>query len=213
VLVPPAGYLQRLRDICTRHGILLIFDEVITGFGRLGTPFATDYFGVEPDLMTVAKGITNGCVPMGAVFVKPHVHDAFMHGPAGAIEFFHGYTYSGHPLACAAALATLDVYEQTGLIANAVDMSGAFQTALHGLRGRPHVIDIRNLGLIGGVELAPREGQPGARGMEVFKRAYERGILLRVTGDTLAMSPPLIIDGSQIDRLCGTLGEVLETIA
>ncbi len=212
VLVPPVGYLQRLRDICTRHGILLIFDEVITGFGRLGTPFATDYFGVEPDLMVVAKGITNGCVPMGAVFVKPHVHDAFMNGPAGAIEFFHGYTYSGHPLACAAALATLDVYDETGAFANAAALAPTLQTELHALRGRRHVVDIRNIGLVGGVELAPRDGQPGARGMEVFRRAYERGILLRVTGDTLATSPPLIIDRSQIEILCRTLGDVLDTI-
>jgi beta-alanine--pyruvate transaminase len=212
VLVPPAGYLKRLRDICTRHGILLIFDEVITGFGRLGTPFATDYFDVEPDLMTVAKGLTNGCVPMGAVFVKPHVHDAFMTGPAGAIEFFHGYTYSGHPLACAAAMATLDVYEDTGAFANAAALADTLQTELHALRGRPHVIDIRNIGLVGGVEMAARDGAPGARGMEAFKRAYERGILLRVTGDTLAMSPPLIIDRSQIEHLCRTLGEVLDTI-
>ena len=212
VLVPPAGYLQRLRDLCTRHGILLIFDEVITGFGRLGTPFATDYFGVEPDLMTVAKGITNGCVPMGGVFVKPHVHDAFMHGPGGAIEFFHGYTYSGHPLACAAALATLDVYEETGAFANATGLAPAFERELHALRPRPHVIDVRNIGLVGGVELAPRSGQPGARGMEAFKRAFERGIMVRVTGDTLALSPPLIIDEAQIGVLCRTLGEVLDTI-
>ena len=213
VLVPPIGYLQRLRDICTKHGILLIFDEVITGFGRLGTPFASDHFGVEPDLMTVAKGITNGCVPMGAVFVKPHVHDAFMHGPDGAIEFFHGYTYSGHPLACAAALATLDEYDASGAFVNAAAMSSVFEDALHGLRGKPHVIDIRNLGLVGGVELAPRPGQPGARGMEAFTKAYERGILVRVTGDTLAMSPPLIIDRPEIEELVGTLGEVLDTIA
>ena len=212
VLLPPAGYLRRLRDICTRHGILLIFDEVITGFGRLGTPFATDYFAVEPDLMTVAKGITNGCVPMGAVFVKPHVHDAFMHGPEGAIEFFHGYTYSGHPLACAAALATLDVYAETGAFAHAAALAGDFEADLHALRDKPHVIDIRNIGLVGGVELRPREGQPGARGMEAFKRAYEAGIMVRVTGDTLAMSPPLIADRAQLAELCATLGRVLETI-
>jgi len=213
VLVPPAGYLERLREICTKHGILLIFDEVITGFGRLGTPFATDYFGVGPDLMTTAKGITNGCVPMGAVFVKPHVHDAFMQGPAGAIEFFHGYTYSGHPLACAAALATLDVYEDTGAFANATALASTFEAELHALADKPHVVDIRNVGLVGGVELAPREGQPGARGMEVFRRAYEAGIMVRFTGDTIAMSPPLIIDRDQIATLCGTLGKVLDGIA
>jgi beta-alanine--pyruvate transaminase len=212
VLIPPAGYLQRLRDLCTKHGILLIFDEVITGFGRLGTPLASDWFGVQPDLTTVAKGITNGCVPMGAVFVEPHVHDAFMHGPDGAIEFFHGYTYSGHPLACAAALATLDEYEDSGAFANAAAMAPVFEDALHGLRDKPHVVDIRNLGLVGGVELAPRHGEPGARGMEVFRRAYEKGILVRVTGDTLALSPPLIIDRFEIEQLVGTLGEVLDTI-
>jgi beta-alanine--pyruvate transaminase len=213
VLVPPAGYLQRLRDICTRHGILLIFDEVITGFGRLGTPFATDYFGVEPDLMAVAKGITNGCVPMGAVFVKPQVHDAFMHGPEGVIEFFHGYTYSGHPLACAAALATLDVYEETGAFANAAALASVFEDSLHALRDKPHVVDIRNIGLVGGVELKPRDGQPGARGMDVFRRAFEAGIMVRVTGDTLAMSPPLVADGAQLAELCATLGKVLDAVA
>jgi beta-alanine--pyruvate transaminase len=212
VLLPPVGYLERLREICTKHGILLIFDEVITGFGRLGTPFATDYFGVEPDLMAVAKGITNGCVPMGAVFAKPHVHDAFMHGPDGAIEFFHGYTYSGHPLACAAALATLDVYEETDAFANAAALAETWQTALHGLRGKPHVIDIRNLGLVGGIELEPRPGQPGARALEAFKAAYQAGIMCRFTGDIIAMSPPLIINREQIGELAGTLGRVLETI-
>ena len=212
VLVPPRGYLERLREICTRHGILLIFDEVITGFGRLGTPFASDYFGVEPDLMVVAKGITNGCVPMGAVFVKPHVHDAFMTGPAGAIEFFHGYTYSGHPLACAAALATLDVYDETKAFANAAALAPVLEDELHALRGRRHVVDIRNVGLVGGVELAPRPGQPGARGLEAFKRAYERGVLLRVTGDTLATSPPLVIERAQIEDICRTLGDVLDTV-
>ena len=213
VLVPPVGYLERLREICTKHGILLIFDEVITGFGRLGKPFATDYFGVEPDLMAVAKGITNGCVPMGAVFAKPHVYEAFMHGPDGAIEFFHGYTYSGHPLACAASLATLDVYEETGAFANAASLAGEWEASLHSLRGRRHVIDIRNLGLVGGIELQPREGQPGARGMEVFKRAYEAGILCRFTGDIIAMSPPLIIDRDQIGQLTETLGAAIDAVA
>ena len=212
VLIPPVGYLERLREICTRHGILLIFDEVITGFGRLGAPLASDFFGVEPDMVTLAKGMTNGCVPMGAVLVKPHIHDAFMQGPAGAIELFHGYTYSGHPLACAAALATLEVYEETGAFANAVAMAPAWEEAVHALRGRPHVIDVRNLGLIAGIELSARDGQPGARGMEAFRRAFEKGILVRVTGDTIAMSPPLILDRGHIDRLCSTLAEVLDTI-
>ncbi len=213
VLVPPRGYLQRLRDVCTKHGILLIFDEVITGFGRLGTPFASDYFGVEPDLMAVAKGITNGCVPMGAVFVKPHIHDAFMKQPDGTIEFFHGYTYSGHPLACAAALATLDVYEETDAFANAASLAPVFEDLLHALRDKPHVIDVRNLGLVGGIELRPRDGKPGARGLEVFKKAYAAGIMVRVTGDILALSPPLIARREHLEQLCGTIGEVLETIA
>ena len=212
VLVPPKGYLQRLREICTRHGILLIFDEVITGFGRLGVPFAVDYFGVEPDLMTVAKGITNGNVPMGAVFVKPHIHDAFMQGPKGAIELFHGYTFSGHPLACAAALATLEVYRDTGAIANAHSLSRYWEDALHGLKGLPHVIDIRNLGLVAGIELAPREGAVGARGMDAFKRAFEAGILVRVTGDIIALSPPLVIEKQHIDELMGTLRSVLQNL-
>jgi beta-alanine--pyruvate transaminase len=213
VLLPPVGYLERLREICTKHGILLIFDEVITGFGRLGTPFATDYFGVEPDLMAVAKGITNGCVPMGAVFAKPHVHDAFMHGPDGAIEFFHGYTYSGHPLACAAALATLDVYEETDAFANAAALAETWQTALHGLRGKPHVIDIRNLGLVGGIELEPRPGQPGARALEAFKAAYQAGIICRFTGDIIAMSPPLILESRQIARIVETLAAAIRSTA
>ncbi len=212
VLVAPKNYLKRLRDFCTKHGILLIFDEVITGFGRLGTPFATDYFGVEPDLMAVAKGLTNGCVPMGAVFVKPHVHDAFMQGPEGTIEFFHGYTYSGHPLACAAALATLDEYDASGAFANAAAMAPVLEQALHALRGRPHVVDIRNVGLVGAIELAPRDGRPGARGLDAFRRAYERGIMVRVTGDTIALSPPLVIDRERIETLCATIGEVLDTL-
>ena len=213
VLLPPRGYLQRLREICTRHGILLIFDEVITGFGRLGTPFACDYFDVEPDLMAVAKGITNGCVPMGAVFAKQGIHDAFMGGPEGAIEFFHGYTYSGHPLACAAALATLDVYRDVDAFANAASMAPVLEDALHGLRGKPHVLDIRNIGLVAGVELAARPGAPGARGMEAFKRAFDAGVLIRVTGDTLALSPPLIVDREQIGTMVRVIGAVLEEIA
>ena len=213
VLIPPKGYLQRLREICTKHGIVLIFDEVITGFGRLGTPFAVDYFGVEPDLMCAAKGITNGCVPMGAVFVKPHIHDAFMQGSPGAIELFHGYTYSGHPLACAAALATLEVYRDTGAIENARTLSPYWEDALHGLKGLPHVTDIRNLGLVAGIEFAPREGAPGARGMDAFTRAFAAGILVRVTGDIIALSPPLVIEKKHIDELMTTLAEVLTRLA
>ncbi len=209
VLIPPVGYLERLREICTRHGILLIFDEVITGFGRLGTPLATDFFGVEPDMITIAKGLTNGCVPMGAVLVRPGIYDAFMGGPDNAIELFHGYTYSGHPLACAAALATLDVYEETGAFANAASLAPVWERAVHALRDCPNVVDLRTLGLIAGIELAARDGRPGARGLEAFKRAFELGIMVRVTGDTLAMSPPLILDETHIEQLCGTLREVL----
>ncbi|HYC03786.1 MAG TPA: aspartate aminotransferase family protein [Azospirillaceae bacterium] len=208
VLIPPRGYLARLREICDRHGILLIFDEVITGFGRLGTAFAADRFGVTPDLMTVAKGLTNGAVPMGAVLVRRGIHDAFMEGPAG-IELFHGYTYSGHPLAAAAAVATLETYAEEGLFARAAALEQDFGDAAHGLRGRPHVVDIRTMGLVAGIELEPRPGAPGARGYEAFVKCFEAGVLVRVTGDTIALSPPLIIGADQVGRLFGTLSQVL----
>ncbi|MBP6775689.1 MAG: aspartate aminotransferase family protein [Piscinibacter sp.] len=210
VLLPPKGYLQRLRDICDRHGILLIFDEVITGFGRLGSPFAAQHFGVTPDLMTVAKGITNGAVPMGAVFAKQHIHDAFMNGPDHLIEFFHGYTYSAHPLACAAALGTLDTYAEEGLLTRGAKMARPFEDALHALKGLPHVIDVRNIGLVGGIELAPIPGQPGKRAFDVFLECWERGVLIRTTGDTIAMSPPLIIETPHIAELVGTVADVLK---
>ena len=210
VLLPPKGYLQRLRDICDRHGILLIFDEVITGFGRLGSPFAAQHFGVTPDLMTVAKGITNGAVPMGAVFAKQHIHDAFMNGPDHLIEFFHGYTYSAHPLACAAALGTLDTYAEEGLLTRGAKMARPFEDALHALKGLPHVIDVRNIGLVGGIELAPIPGQPGKRAFDVFLECWERGVLIRTTGDTIAMSPPLIIETRHIAELVGTVADVLK---
>jgi beta-alanine--pyruvate transaminase len=210
VLLPPKGYLQRLREICDKHGILLIFDEVITGFGRLGSPFAATHFGVTPDLMTVAKGITNGCVPMGAVFARQHIHDVFMNGPEHLIEFFHGYTYSAHPLACAAALGTLDTYAEDGLLTRGVTMAKAFEDALHSLRGLPHVIDVRNIGLVGGIELAPIAGSPGKRAFDVFLECWERGVLIRTTGDTIALSPPLIIEQRHIDQIVGTLAEVLK---
>lgn len=216
VLLPPKGYLERLRAICDRHGILLIFDEVITGFGRLGKPFASDFFGVEPDLMTTAKGLTNGSVPMGAVFVKPHVYDAFMGepgAPLGGIELFHGYTYSGHPLACAAALAALGVYRDQRVIENAAALASYWEDAVHSLRDLPNVVDLRNLGLIAGIELAPRPGAPGARALEAFKKAFAEGIMVRVTGDTIAMSPPLVIERAQIDRLFEVLRGVLQTLA
>jgi beta-alanine--pyruvate transaminase len=212
VLVPPKEYLQRLRSICDRHGILLIFDEVITGFGRLGMGFGAEYFGVMPDLMAVAKGITNGAVPMGAVFARGAVYEAFMQGPEGAIELFHGYTYSGHPLACAAAQATLDIYEQEGLFGRAAAMAGYWESAMHSLRDAPHVIDIRNLGLVAGIELAPRPGQPGARAYQALVNCFESGLLIRTTGDIIALSPPLIVEEQQIDRIVETLRATLMTI-
>ena len=212
VLLPPKGYLQRLREICDKHGILLIFDEVITGFGRLGSPFAATHFGVTPDLMTVAKGITNGCVPMGAVFAKQHIHDAFMNGPEHLIEFFHGYTYSAHPLACAAALGTLDTYAEEGLLTRGAKMAPVFENALHSLKGLPHVIDVRNIGLVGGIELAPIAGSPGKRAFDVFLECWERGLLIRTTGDTIALSPPLIIESTHIEQIVGTLADVLKKL-
>ena len=213
VLVPPVGYLQRLREICTRHGILLIFDEVISGFGRLGSPFAIDRLGVLPDMVCLAKGITNATVPMGAVVASSTVHEAFMHGPPGAIEFFHGYTYSSHVLACAASIATLDTYRDEALFERAAELSPYFEEAAHSLAGLPHVIDVRNLGMVAGIELAPRPGAAGARAYEVFVGCYEAGVLVRATGDILAISPPLIISRAQIDELFGVLADVIRQIA
>jgi beta-alanine--pyruvate transaminase len=211
VLVPPKGYLKRLREICTKHGILLIFDEVITGFGRLTTPFAVDYFDVEPDLMTTAKGLTNGVVPMGAVFSKTFIHDAFMDAPAG-IELAHGYTYSGHPLACAASLATLDVFAEQGILDNAKGLQPYWEDAVHSLRGLPHVIDIRTIGLVAGIELAGIPGKPGARAFAAFKQAFADGILIRTTGDIIALSPPLVLEKKHIDELFGKLATVLKNL-
>jgi beta-alanine--pyruvate transaminase len=213
VLMPPRGYLQRLREICDRHGILLIFDEVITGFGRTGQPFAAQTFGVTPDLLTCAKGLTNGAVPMGAVIARRDIHDAFMAGPENQIELFHGYTYSAHPLACAAGLATLETYADEGLLTRAGEIGGAFGDALHSLKGLPNVIDVRNLGLIGGVELAPVAGAPGRRAFQVFLDCYERGVLVRTTGDIVALSPPLIIERAHIDQLVGTLADAIRRAA
>ena len=201
VLLPPHGYLQRLRDICDKHGIVLIFDEVITGFGRTGQPFAAQTFGVTPDLMCVAKGLTNGCVPMGGVIAKTQFYDAFMQGPEHLIEFFHGYTYSGHPLACAAGIATLDTYAEEGLLTRAGELQGYFAEAVHSLKGEPHVIDVRNIGLVAGIELAPLPGEPTKRAFNVFLDLYEQGLMIRTTGDTLALSPPLIIERAQIDQI------------
>ncbi len=213
VLVPPKGYLDKLRTLCSKHGILLIFDEVITGFGRLGTPFASQYFGVQPDLFTVAKGITNATVPLGAVFCKQFIHDALMQAPPGAIELYHGYTYSGHPVASAAGLATLDIYEKEGLLTRVAGLESAWADAVHSLKGLPHVIDIRNIGLIGAIELTPRPGAPGARGYEAMVACFEQGMLLRVTGDIIALSPPLIIEPAHVDRIISTLRKVLQNLA
>jgi beta-alanine--pyruvate transaminase len=212
VLVPPKGYLERLRQICDKHGILLIFDEVITGFGRLGASFASDYFGVRPDMITCAKGLTNGTIPMGAVFCRKGIYDAFMNAPEGAIELFHGYTYSAHPVACAASLATLEVYREEDLFARANSLASYWEEGVHSLKGLPNVIDLRNLGLIAGIELEPRPGKPGARAFDAFQRAYDKGLLIRVTGDIIALSPPLIVEKSHIDRIFGMLSEVLKTL-
>jgi beta-alanine--pyruvate transaminase len=212
VVVPPVGYLQKLREICTKHGILLIFDEVITGFGRLGRPFAADFFGVEPDLMTLAKGITAGTVPMGAVLASNAIYDTFMTGPAHMVELFHGYTYSGHPLACAAGIAVQQVYQEEGLFARAAEMAPYFENAIHALKGEKHVIDVRNLGLMGGVELSPRAGMPTAKAFEVFLKCYEKGVLIRTTGDIIALTPSLIVAKAQIDQIVDTIRSVLKTV-
>jgi beta-alanine--pyruvate transaminase len=213
VLVPPVGYLERLREICDRHGILLIFDEVITGWGRLGQPFAAQHFSVTPDLITTAKGITNGTVPMGAVFMKEDLYQAFMTGPELSIEMPHGYTYSAHPLACAAGLATLDIYEEEGLLTRAGELVPYWQEQAHSLKGLPHLIDIRDIGLIAAFELAPRPGAPGARGLEAHIKAFEKGAYIRAAGDIIALAPPLIIGKDEIDRLLGIVREVLTGIA
>jgi beta-alanine--pyruvate transaminase len=201
VLIPPKGYLERLREIATRHGILLIFDEVITAFGRLGYATAAERFGVTPDLITCAKGLTNAAVPMGAVGVRSEIYDAVVQSSPPGIELFHGYTYSGHPLAAAAGLATLDLYAEEGLFERARSMESAFADAVHSLKGARHVIDVRSLGLVAGIELEPRPGAPGARGMEVFHRCFDTGLLTRVTGDILALSPPLILQPGHIDEM------------
>ena len=212
VLLPPKNYLDRLREIATRHGILLIFDEVITGFGRLGTPFAADFFGATPDFITTAKGLTNGSVPMGAVLCSRHVHDAIVAGSEQLIELFHGYTYSGHPVACAAGIATLDIYRREGLLTRATTMSGAWRNALHSLNGEPHVIDVRTIGLVAGVELSARAGAPGSRAYDVFTLCFARGLLTRVTGDIIALSPPLIIAEDEIASIVETIRTVLDEV-
>jgi beta-alanine--pyruvate transaminase len=210
VLIPPVGYLKRLREICDKHGILLIFDEVITGFGRTGRPFAAQTFDVTPDMIVCAKGITNGAVPMGAVICKQHLYDAFMNGPEHLIEFFHGYTYSAHPLACAAGLATLETYADEGLLTRAQEMGKYFEDAVHSFKGMPNVIDCRNFGLVGGIELAPLPGEPAKRAFNVFLECWEQGVLIRTTGDTIALSPPLIIEKQHIDRIVDVVGQAIK---
>ncbi len=212
VLVPPQGYLQRLRDICDKHDLLLIFDEVITAFGRVGKATAAERFGVTPDIITMAKGLTNAAVPMGAVAVRREVHDAMLANAAPGIELFHGYTYSGHPLAAAAAIASLGIYQAEGLFEKAIELEEYWADAVHSLRGVCHVIDCRNIGLIGGIELEPRPGAPTARAMEVFRKAFDQGLLIRVTGDIIALSPPLILEKAHIDEIFGKLAAILATI-
>ena len=212
VLVPPRGYLERLREICTRHGILLIFDEVITGFGRLGEPFGAERLGVMPDVITTAKALTNGTIPMGAVFVRSEIFEAFMQGPQG-IELFHGYTYSGHPVACAAGIAMLDTCAEEGLLTRASGLEKHWEEAAHALKGARHVIDVRNFGLMAAVELEPRPGAPGARAYEAFVRAFEAGVLIRVTADIIALSPPLIVEKPQIDRIFQAIRDAVSAVA
>jgi beta-alanine--pyruvate transaminase len=207
------GYLARLREICDRHGILLIFDEVITGFGRLGANFAAERLGVTPDIITMAKGLTNAAVPMGAVAVREGVYDAIVNGAPAGIELFHGYTYSGHPLACAAAIAAMDLQRSEDLPGRAREMEPYFERAAHALRGLPNVVDIRNAGLVAGIELAPRAGLPTDRAVRVFQRCFDSGVLIRTTGDIIALSPPLIIDRPQVDRLFETLSDAIRAEA
>jgi len=213
VLPPPKGYLEKLRAITKKHGILLIFDEVITGFGRLGAAFAAERFGVVPDMITIAKGLTNATVPMGGVLIKDKIYDAFMSGPDHMIEFFHGYTYSGHPLAAAAGLATMDIYAKEGLFERAASLSAYWEDAVHALKGLPHVIDLRNLGLIAGIELESRAGKPTQRAFEVFLDCFECGLLIRTTGDIIALSPPLILEKTHIDQMFGILSDSLKRAA
>ncbi len=212
VLVPPKGYLQRLREICDNHGILLIFDEVITGFGRLGSAFACEHFGVIPDMVTLAKGLTNGAAPMGAVAVRNGIYEAFMDtaNSETAIEFAHGYTYSGHPLACAAALAAQDIYRDEDLFARAGELAPYWEEAVHSLGNLPHVTDIRNMGLVAGIELDPIPERPTVRAFDIYLRAFEEGLLIRTTGDIIALSPPLIVERHEVDRMMELLTTLLK---
>ena len=209
ILVPPRGYLERLRALCTRHGILLIFDEVITGFGRMGAPFAAERYGVIPDMITMAKGLTNAAVPMGAVAASNAIYQAVVDDAPPGIELFHGYTYSGHPLACAAAIATMDIHRDEALPARVLAIEPEWQEAIHSLRDRPGVMDIRNTGLIAGIELLPFEGKPAVRAGRIMQRCFEAGLLIRTTADIVALSPPLIIESAHIDRIVTTLGEAI----
>ena len=213
VLVPPRGYLERLREICTKHGILLIFDEVITGFGRLGTNFGAERLGVVPDIMTMAKGLTNAAVPMGAVAVQDEVYRALTEGAPGGIELFHGYTYSGHPLAAAAAIATMELHRSDDLPGRARAIETEWQDAAHSMRDLPHVTDVRDFGLIAGIEMEPRPGAAGQRALDVFRRCFDDGVLVRVTGDIVALSPPLIVERPHMDRIFGTLSDAIRAAA
>jgi beta-alanine--pyruvate transaminase len=213
VLVPPRGYLERLREICTKHGILLIFDEVITGFGRLGTNFGAERLGVVPDIMTMAKGLTNAAVPMGAVAVGDGIYEAVTEGAPGGIELFHGYTYSGHPLAAAAAIATMELHRSEDLPGRAKAVEAEWQEAAHAMRDLPHVTDVRDFGLIAGIEMEPRPGAAGQRALDVFRRCFDDGVLVRVTGDIVALSPPLIVERPHMDRIFGTLSDAIRAAA
>ncbi|MEQ1548333.1 MAG: aspartate aminotransferase family protein [Chakrabartia sp.] len=212
VLVPPTGYLERLREICTKYGIVLIFDEVITGFGRIGGATASQTLGVTPDIITLAKGLTNAAVPMGAVAVSRHIHDTVVEGGPDGIELFHGYTYSGHPLAAAAGIATLDVYASEGLFDRAHELGAYWEDAAHSLKGKRHIIDVRNMGLVAGIELEPRAGAPTKRATELFHACFDNGLLVRATGDIIALSPPLILEKTHIDEMFGKIADLLETI-
>ncbi len=213
VLIPPVGYLERLRQICTKHGILLIYDEVITGFGRIGAHFGAERFSVIPDIMTMAKGLTNAAVPMGAVAVAETVYSAIVDGAPAGIELFHGYTYSGHPLASAAAIASVDLHKSEDLPGRARAMAPYFEDAVHSLKGLPNVVDLRNLGLVAGIELAPRAGKPTERAMRIMNRCFDAGVLIRTTGDIIALSPPLIVEKPHVDRIFGTLADAIRAEA
>ncbi|MEY4248662.1 MAG: hypothetical protein RJA87_295 [Pseudomonadota bacterium] len=212
VLVPPVGYLERLREITSKHGIVLIFDEVITAFGRVGGATASETLGVIPDIITMAKGLTNAAVPMGAVAVSRHIHDGVVEGAADGIELFHGYTYSGHPLAAAAGIAALDLYEAEGIFEHAASLHGYWEEAVHSLKGKRHIIDVRNMGIVAGIELEPRPGAPTKRAMELFHKCFDNGLLVRATGDIIALSPPLILQKAHIDEMVGRIADLLETI-